>query len=277
MSYLDAYISLPAGAPGKLELQGFFEERYEGEIGAFNQIWGQSLNSFDQLQEITEFNRLVLFGMFLLETKKQKEDRIAFRDRVATRYYSVVHNSIRAVDPAMLILGTRFVSIFTAPDVIAVAGPYVDVVSVNSYQFVKEAAPVMGLFFGREGFLFSENPWKDLGQVYQLTGKPVMITEYSYRAVVPEGPPSNHPPGYPTFATQQERADYYSHYMNELYDLPYVVGAHWFEHCDQPATGRRGDGENNNFGVVNVEDEVYPELTNAMRAMNNAVRVREGL
>ena len=30
-------------------------------------------------------------------------------------------------------------------------------------------------------------------------------------------------------------------------------------------------------GIVNIEDEIYVELTDAMRAMNNAVRVREGL
>jgi hypothetical protein len=65
--------------------------------------------------------------------------------------------------------------------------------------------------------------------------------------------------------------------MNVVYDLPHVVGSHWFQHCDQPATGRSGDGENNNYGVVNVDDEVYTELTDAMRAMHNAVRVREGL
>ena len=271
MSYIDAYISLPAGAPGKLELQRFFEERYGNRIHDLNLTWRLRLTDFDQLQDTAGLSR-----RFILGTEKQNADRIAFRDRVATQYYRVVDEALHAADPHLLNLGSRFVSILTAPGVIEIAGDYVDVVSVNSYQFTRMVGPTMSLFYGREGFLFGANPWDDLGQVYRLTGKPIMITEYSFRAVVPDGPPSDQPPGYLTFETQQQRADHYSHYMNELYDRPYVIGAHWFEYCDQPATGRGGDGENNNFGTVNVRDEVYVELTDAMQAMNHAVRVREG-
>ena len=48
-----------------------------------------------------------------------------------------------------------------------------------------------------------------------------------------------------------------------------MVGYHWFEHADQPAEGRF-DGENSNFGLVTIEDEVYPELTETMIRVNAA-------
>ena len=41
---------------------------------------------------------------------------------------------------------------------------------------------------------------------------------------------------------------------------PWFVGAHWFQHADQPKEGRAGDGEDSIFGLVNVEDEPYEEF-----------------
>ena len=42
--------------------------------------------------------------------------------------------------------------------------------------------------------------------------------------------------------------------------LPYVLGADWFQYFDEPTHGR-GDGENFNFGLVDIHDQPYEELT----------------
>ena len=47
--------------------------------------------------------------------------------------------------------------------------------------------------------------------------------------------------------------------MERVLARPQIIGAHWFKHADQPATGR-SDGEDNNWGFVNIHDEVYPDL-----------------
>ena len=47
----------------------------------------------------------------------------------------------------------------------------------------------------------------------------------------------------------------------------YVVGYHWFEYADEPAEGRF-DGENSNFGVVNIEDDPYQERVDQMTVSN---------
>ena len=54
---------------------------------------------------------------------------------------------------------------------------------------------------------------------------------------------------------------------NATLSLPYMVGVHWFEYGDEPAEGRF-DGENSNYGVVNIRDEVYEILTDRMTAVN---------
>ena len=273
-TFLNAYMTLPAGAPGKVALQAHLSGRYGGDVAAFNATWGTHLADFDGLQNLDAIGIPGPLGR-IFETTAQRADRKSFVEAAAARYHSVVHDAIRALSPDVLVLGSRFISVMTPPSVMAAAAPYVDVLSINSYHFVPELVPVMDLLFPNEGFGFLDDPWSDLDALYAATGKPVLITEYSYRAYVPDGPPSWMPPGYAILRTQAERAAYYSHFTNELYDRPFVVGAHWFQWMDQPASGRGGDGENNNFGVVTITDDTYVELTDAMRAMNGAVRVRE--
>jgi len=46
-----------------------------------------------------------------------------------------------------------------------------------------------------------------------------------------------------------------------------VVGYHWFEHADEPAEGRF-DGENSNYGLVNIRDEPWSILVARAVAVN---------
>lgn len=266
-TYLDAYMTLPAGAPGKVALQQFFEERYGGEIEAFNGTWGMELARFDELQDLTG-----LRSPYRTEAANRREARIAFDGRVAERYFRVVHDALRAAAPDVLILGCRFFSTQTATSVIAAAGPYVDVVSVNDYEFPADTIDLLFRTIGTiYGYLFLDGAFADLGTVNALTGKPVMITEYFYRTERPGI--GAIPPGFPTVATQAARADAYEHYMNELLSRPYVIGAHWFGYADQPETGRP-DGENQQIGLVNIEDNPYVELTERMRDVNGSLYIR---
>ena len=56
-------------------------------------------------------------------------------------------------------------------------------------------------------------------------------------------------------------------YVTAALGQPTLVGYHWFEHADQPAEGRP-DGENSNYGIVTITDEVYADLTAAMTDVN---------
>ncbi len=57
---------------------------------------------------------------------------------------------------------------------------------------------------------------------------------------------------------------------------PNLVGYYRFVHCDEPKEGRF-DGENSNYGVVNILDGVYTELIQAMIEINTqAETLHEG-
>jgi hypothetical protein len=48
-----------------------------------------------------------------------------------------------------------------------------------------------------------------------------------------------------------------------------VVGDDWFEYVDEPQGGRIPDSENNNYGLVDVEDQVYQPMVTAMQVMHS--------
>jgi hypothetical protein len=262
LAYVDAYMRLAAGAPGKLALQQFFEARYAGDVAAFNAAWNLALPGFDALQPL---------AALASNTAASRADRQAFRGVVAGRYFRVVHDALRAVDPALLILGARFLSYSLAPDVIAAAAPWVDVLSMNAYEWNETWFAIAQASAAVNGLYPFSALFDDLDAAYATAGRPILISEFGYRAD-DSGLPNSTPPIYPNWATQAERADAYERYLDGVLARPWIVGAHWFKHCDQPATGRN-DGEDNNWGVVDIEDEPYPEI--ALRMWGVAVRMYE--
>jgi hypothetical protein len=47
--------------------------------------------------------------------------------------------------------------------------------------------------------------------------------------------------------------------------VPYIIGADWFQWMDEPPSGRSSDGEDVNFGIVDVDDRPYTLLTTAIK------------
>jgi hypothetical protein len=52
------------------------------------------------------------------------------------------------------------------------------------------------------------------------------------------------------------------------------VGCHWFQYQDQPASGRTLEGENGQYGFVDIVDSPYPELVAASRKVGNTLYQR---
>jgi hypothetical protein len=53
--------------------------------------------------------------------------------------------------------------------------------------------------------------------------------------------------------------------------VPEILGAHWFQWADHPKGGR-GDGEDYNFGLVDIEDHPYESLIEGLARANRAGR-----
>jgi len=257
--FLDHYMKLPiATSPGKARLIGFLKARY-GTVAALAVDFRTSAADWESLSQET-----------LLPSRRTKgamATRIAWPAVVAERFFSITDEALRQADPNHLNLGVRFISQLTPRKVIEVAGRYVDVMSINLYELHP------GLAEALEGFDPDYLPVTNfLGAHYRAGGRPILISEWGYRAA-DSGLPNTYPPIYPTLATQADRADAFESYFRNVLVRPWFVGLHWFLYADQPPEGRF-DGEDNNFGFVNEQDEPYREMTERSAMMYKKIYQR---
>ena len=228
---LDLYLKLPAGAPGKREAINFLRHRYSDDIRRLNETWGVNASDFAGIETSSE-------------SAGRQADADQFLEMVADRYFQVCARAIRDADPAHLYLGARFAG--KVPDPVLRGARAADVISVNIYSF---------------------DPRPLVEHVFRVTGKPVLITEFAFRAE-DSGLPNTKGAG-PKVPDQGARARAYADYVTWLESLPEAVGYHWFEWSDEPKEGRF-DGENSNYGFVKIEDDVYEHFARAVTAANEA-------
>ena len=169
---------------------------------------------------------------------------------VAEQYYRLVHRAIREADPDALIFGDRL-QIYYDPEAVRAMVPYVDVVATN-YDVDSPDGWIARYYF--DG-------------LRQLTGnKPVLISEWFFAAH--ENRTGNRNNGHlMTVQTQAERARGAAAAAQQFARQPQVVGSHWFQYYDHPWGGRL-DGEDYNFGLVDVDDRPYEELVAALSRVN---------
>jgi hypothetical protein len=182
-----------------------------------------------------------------------QEDEAAFLEVVAREYGSLCREAILRHDPNHLVLGCRFAG-YAPESVVRGVGPHFDVISYNNYD---HKAPVA-----------------KLQKIISLTDKPVMITEFGFKAK-DSGLPNSRGGGIPV-ETQQDRARLFEAYVKELLALPEFLGFHWFEYADEPKEGRF-DGEDCNYGLVRIDGMPWEVLTEKMIEINRSLeRVAAG-
>jgi hypothetical protein len=235
---LAMYLNLPSNAPGRRHAIDFLKKRYSGQIQKLNQAWGVHAKSFADLHSETG-------------AEASRADNSRFLGMVARRYFQVCARAIHAVDPNHLYLGAKFAG--TPPDPVLRAAHVADVVSVDIYRF---------------------DPRPIVKHIYKLAQRPVLVAEFAFRAE-DSGLPNTRGAG-PKVPDQAARARAYTSYVKWLESLPEALGYHWFEWCDEPKEVRF-DGENSNYGLVNIHDRPYTQFVKAVTEANRAaVAVHHG-
>jgi len=169
---------------------------------------------------------------------------------LAERYYALVEQIIRKYDRRGLILGDRYPS-FYYPQVVRAAARHVDVISTNL-----NAAWDDGSF-----------PKFQLETLDALSSKPILVSEIYMSAAENRSGNRNSTGNFPVVATQAQRAKSARNTIERLVRLPFVVGVDWFQWADEPTHGRF-DAENYNFGLVDIADRPYEELTGMLAELD---------
>jgi len=241
------YRGLQPDTPGSRAFREYASGFYGNDISRLNKAWSVSFTGFEDLSRST------------IGDDRAPEDFLdGWRNRVAGRFYEKYAALVRSIDPGCLILGERNAGPADLEYVKAVA-PAFDVISVNDYNR-----------YGTLNAIYRK--------YYEATGKPSMITEWSFSGF--------DEPGLKSLQnidvyTQESRAYGYRKYVMNAARAPWMVGMHWFLWNDYgPWRDRKGKISarrreyipDNNMGLVSHDEkETYTTLVEECARTNAEV------
>jgi hypothetical protein len=228
LELVEDYISLGPDQAGKIAWVNFLEEKY-GSIETLNEAWNS---------EYVEFGDLRYIAVYRVPNRILNELKAHFLRTIAETYFRTTSSILKMYAPNHLNLGCRMVGTSTPLIVLEVAKQYVDMFSFNFYN------------------LHLPDQWLD--HVYEVTGKPAMVTEFSFCAGREAGFLHNTNGARKVIVrNQRRRGETYRDFVFECARKPYMVGSHWFALYDYA----NPNGLIGNYGLMNLADEPYKEFT----------------
>ncbi|MER7336110.1 MULTISPECIES: hypothetical protein [unclassified Micromonospora] len=226
-----------ASLPAKRAFVTYLEEAYGGDLARVNAMLGTDAASFAALADLP-----------LDVARVPTTDVNAFVTRASQLYYGTIRAAIRSQDPHHLFLGSALVPTWRTSLEWNVGGlASLDAISLDVY--------------GDNASYLAE---------YEPYDKPVLNLEYSF---------NTHDRGMRAInaaartATVAERGTKYRSFVEAQAASPVFVGSGWFVYYDQAVTGRPGDGESFNFGLLNQQDQPYTAMTDVMDSTNDTVEL----
>lgn len=227
--------------------------RYGGEWSRLLQDWVPegNLSSFEDLKSAGAVIKLRPGGRGIHAVDE-------FLRLCAGRYYQLMSHAIKTAHPGALYLGDRL-PLYYHQDAILAMGDYVNVISTNYNVDVPDGWVAPYYFDG----------------LRRLNPKPVLVTEFFFAAEENRSGNKNETArnDYPkhghlmTVETQAERAWGAANAIQNFARFPNVVGAHWFQYCDEPLGGRE-DGEDYNMGLIDNANRPYKDVVDVFKCLN---------
>lgn len=169
------------------------------------------------------------------------QDRLDYIGIVADKYYSVVCNAIRQVDPNHLILGSRINgNVRYRIPVIEAAGKYIDVLSINYYREWEPQQQAIDLWSQ-----YTDIPWFT-SEFYTKANDSGLLNEDGAGWTVP---------------SQVQRSSHYENWAIRSMQDPTCVGFHWF---------RYNDNNGSNKGILTEDKNTwYESLKSSFKKVNH--------
>jgi hypothetical protein len=182
---------------------------------------------------------------FLQVNGNTSERKKEFIHRTFNIFLQTVKTTMKRYDPNHLNIGIRFGNLNSLDGnelLMEICRNAFDVLSINEYY---------------------DKPRKDLyDYMYSKMGLPFLIGEFHF-GTVDRGLSQS----LWQVDSQEERGVGYRYYMEQGFSHPALIGTTWFAWSDQNLGGRN-DGENYNFGIVDVTDRSYKYMIEAMMETN---------
>lgn len=229
-------LRLTTDVPAKRAFLKQLRDKYRNQEG-LSKAWGIELAAWE-LMEDPGFEAPLPNP----EHPEIERDYRYFQQVFADTYFKTIADSLKWHAPNHLLLGGRYA--VSTPEAVKACAEFCDVLSFNFYTLKPQ-----------DGY--------DFASLAELD-KPVLVSEFQF------GSRDRGPfwPGPLELAREEDRGPAYGNFLKAALAQPMIVGAHWFQYLDQPASGRLLDGENGHLGLVAITDMPYPGFVEAVRKSN---------
>lgn len=229
-------LRLTTDVPAKRAFLKQLRDKYRNQQG-LSKAWGIELTAWE-LMEDPGFEAPLPNP----EHPEIERDYQYFQQVFAETYFKTISDALKWHAPNHLLLGGRYA--VSTPEAVQACARFCDVLSFNFYTLKPE-----------DGY--------DFVRLAELD-KPVLVSEFQF------GSRDRGPfwPGPVEVAREEDRGPAYANFLKAAMAQPMIVGAHWFQYLDQPASGRLLDGENGHLGLVAITDVSYPGFVEAVRRSN---------
>jgi hypothetical protein len=223
----------------KRALVKMLSDKYK-TIDAFNQAWGLSAKSFDELNDTP-----------LVPTQKVAFDDVHdFTGLFFETFFKLVADTFHKYDTHHMLIGNRFQpGTINNEQLCTIAGKYLDIMSFNYYTNAIDP--------------------DFLNRIYKWTGRPMIMSEFFWPC-----PKESGLVGASGTLTQKDRGLAYRNYVEKAASMGYIVGIEWFTLVDQATTGRwfqKYNGEQANSGLFSVADRPYKDALAEMLKTNYGI------
>lgn len=229
-------LRLTTDVPAKRAFLKQLRDKYRNQAG-LSKAWGIDLPAWE-LMEDPGFEPPLPSA----EHPEIEADFKHFQKVFAQTYFKTIAESLKWHAPNHLLLGGRFA--VSTPEAVAACAEFCDVLSFNFYTPKPQ-----------DGYDFSQ---------LNALDKPVLVSEFQF------GSRDRGPfwPGPMEVAREEGRGPAYDAFVKAALSEPSIVGVHWFQYLDQPASGRLLDGENGHFGLVGITDVPFQGFVDSVRKSN---------
>lgn len=176
------------------------------------------------------------------EGNDPKESDQAFLKLIAREYFRVIGEANRKYDPDHLIFGDRFAFNTYDPDVVKEMLPYVDAIAIQP--------PFQSTY-----------PSEKYNEIYELTGKPMLLCDFAIRFLDEGKDIRNWKPAENSVVAGKD----YTQYVKAALETDYIIGIFWCNPVDTPR-GFGNPGVKQGFFGDRVTER--PGLHQSVKALN---------
>lgn len=233
------------------EFEKFLRAKY-ATINDLNKSWGTAFTSFEDLME-KKPEPLVIRG-------NKYDDFNAFSRIILKTFNEKILKIIHEEDPGRLVFSNRFM-------IHEVRGVFDNLDLYKDFDGI-----AVNIYPSNEQWGLDDGERQYLTLMHEKTGKPLMICEWSVPARDSHLYDNERRLdwSYPQLMdTQEQRAQQAAHVMAEFWNMPFVVGAHWFSWGDFNSSNRKS-----NRGLFTSDGEPWIDVQKSLKSINLKINER---